>query len=72
MNPGNTGYRYKMGTILAIAPTEMTVVVALSCGHLKIWYPFGNRTPQEYAEALQTGINPFIVGKTRIRCTCEH
>ena len=67
---------YKRRTIVAIAPREGMVVVTLACGHFQYWYPYANstgaRTAEQYAQDIQREDNPFIVGKTRIRCKgCE-
>lgn len=72
-NPGNTGHRgYKMSKIIAIEPQKETVLITLECGHSHPIYPYHNCTPEEYAQDLQQGINPFVIGKTRVRCEEQH
>jgi hypothetical protein len=69
-NPGNTGHGgYKMQKIVEVNAKETYVEVVLACGHVDIWYPYGDRTPEEYARHIQeTSIKPIVIGKTRLKC----
>ncbi len=68
-NPGNTGHRgYKMSRVTNIEPKHGKVVLFLECGHIYTIDPYPGETAEAWAEHIQQGYRPFIVGKTRVRC----
>ena len=73
-NPSNSGHRgYKMSIVQALDSDGDAVKVTLSCGHTQRWYPSLDRTVEVYRASLLEGINPFVLGKTKIRCNdCAH
>lgn len=72
-NPGNTGHRgYKMSKVTAIEAQDGQIVMTLACGHTNRFYPYGGYTAEAWAQRLQEGVQPFVVGKTRVRCHQRH
>ena len=72
-NLGNGGHRgYKMRKITAIEAQGEQVVIRLECGHERGIFPYLGRTAEQYATELQQGINPFVMGKTRLHCGERH
>ena len=68
-NPGNRGHRgYKMSKVMKIEPKDGKVVLSLECGHEYMIDPYPGETAEAWAEHIQQGDRPFIVGKSRARC----
>lgn len=72
-NPGNTGHRgYKMSIVTSITTEGDQVKATLACGHVQYWQPGHGHTAESWAAYIQQGFNPFVVGKTRLRCEETH
>lgn len=68
-NPGNLGHRgYRMSRVMKIGAKDGKVVLSLECGHTYEIEPGYGHTAEEWAEHIQQGYRPFIVGTTRARC----
>jgi hypothetical protein len=72
-NRGNAGHRgYKMSKVASITPAGDHIEVMLECTHRYHWNwkpdKYDTRTPEQYAQDIQSGENPVVIGKTRLRC----